>query len=550
MIHYKYGRYGLGLVFRVHGSVFPKAAVVAVPPTLIAVAMRVLFPEFSERFASDDIGRLYNTFIWVLGIVLVFRTSQAYARYWEGAQLIESVYSDFFDSCACVINFSETCTTKSRAEINAFQSIIVGLFSLMHCCALQQVTVREDDSFEVIDMEGMDQAFLDDHYAELGIEGRRQKTEVVSQWILRLVLESIESGLIPTPPPIVSRVFQEIHAGVLAANRMSTITYTPFPFPYAQLITMLLSFTWVLTPAYLGTLSIHPGSAGAFVFLSVFVLWSLNLIAAEIEQPFGDDYNDFDIHNTQKEMNSSLLKLLGKQFRALPPHTPCRPSGVKPLHRAFTKSSKNSSMHSSSSVEGRSSPESDTTQPNLRDQDYQTEDFSQSRLDHQSHNLVSQSELDLNESLAQAVQVAKESASRSEANSKPGGSGQSSPFARKLGKHSDSASQLIGATFAAKSGILTPEITTLFQDLNRNQDRVEARLRELCLELRVICQNVSQLSEYIQKPYFHPSERSQQEHAAQHGNNSSWVPALCAGERESSGDRVQSLIPEQDASWV
>eukprot|EP00746_Dinoflagellata_sp_MGD_P129940 gnl/MRDRNA2_/MRDRNA2_63978_c0_seq1.p1 gnl/MRDRNA2_/MRDRNA2_63978_c0~~gnl/MRDRNA2_/MRDRNA2_63978_c0_seq1.p1 ORF type:complete len:512 (-),score=52.75 gnl/MRDRNA2_/MRDRNA2_63978_c0_seq1:260-1795(-) len=384
MIHYRYGTYGLGVLCKFQGSVLPKVVVVALPPSIIVILIRTFFPELAEEYASNDIGRLYNTFVWVLGIVLVFRTSQAYARYWEGAQQIESVYTNFFDACASIINFSET-GKKTEEERTRFQSTVVGLFSLLHCCALQQTTVREDNSFEVV--EGVDQDFMDDL---ISIAGKRQRTEVVGQWIMRLVLEGMNDKTIPTPAPIVARIFQEINAGMLAANRMSTITYTPFPFPYAQMITIGLVCAWFFTSGYMCTLPVHPAYAGAFTFLSVFSLWALNLIAAEIEQPFGDDYNDFDTHETQKEMNRSLLLLLEKQFRSVPPMTPGRPRGTMPLHRSLTGSKTLKSEKSSSDQQSVSCDKS-----------------FKALLEPSSHALKSESELDLDLAMTHAKQTAK-----------------------------------------------------------------------------------------------------------------------------------------------
>lgn len=506
MIHYKHGLYGLGLFFKLKGSVLPKAALVAIPPTIVAVLIRALIPEFKDAFESSEIGRMYNTFIWVLGIVLVFRTSQAYARYWEGAQMLETVYSDFFDACACIVNFSQT-SKQSQSEILAFQNTCVRLFSLLHCCALQQTTVRQDDSFEVIDMEGMDQSFLDELTE---IEGRRQRTEVVSQWILRLVLEAMESHVIPTPAPIVSRIFQEINSGMISVNRMSTITSTPFPFPYAQMIAILLTIMSVVTPAYIGALPIRPFTAGAFAFLSVSSLWCLNLIAAEIEQPFGDDHNDFDIHMTQREMNRSLLLLLGKQFRALPPMTPRRPNTVKPLKRCFTDSTFKSDVISQ---------KSSTQSLSLSDIGKRSSQSSQppAVLKHQ---LISESEMGLDRALQEAEMVAKQNASRSthtrqaeatdeklneSSRSNSHQSTSSLDCSQPGGSHTSTSStdpqMRMQRSFSPDANVIQsvkgPTKMLRLQE-SVNEDRSEERLQELCSEIHSLRQAICQLSEHIQ----------------------------------------------------
>merc|ERR1711874_522268 len=47
-----------------------------------------------------------------------------------------------------------------------------------------------------------------------------------------------------------------------------------------------------------------------FTFVPVFGMFSLNFVASELENPFGDDDNDLPLAHFQQEMNTSLLMLL------------------------------------------------------------------------------------------------------------------------------------------------------------------------------------------------------------------------------------------------
>merc|ERR1719326_740621 len=104
------------------------------------------------------------------------------------------------------------------------------------------------------------------------INDPRVKVEIVFQWIQRLILEGMKDGMIPTPAPIVSRTFQELNAGMLALYQMSAITDTPFPFPYVQMITVLLLIHVVITPFILAVQPTQWFLAGCFAFISVFAL--------------------------------------------------------------------------------------------------------------------------------------------------------------------------------------------------------------------------------------------------------------------------------------
>ena len=63
---------------------------------------------------------------------------------------------------------------------------------------------------------------------------------------------------------------------------------------------------WLATP-FVVSQRVHTSwRSGIFAFLLVFVLWSLNLIVKELENPFGVDASDLDGHQTQKERNRFL----------------------------------------------------------------------------------------------------------------------------------------------------------------------------------------------------------------------------------------------------
>merc|ERR1712032_985332 len=54
----------------------------------------------------------------------------------------------------------------------------------------------------------------------------------------------------------------------------------------------------------------EPVLAGAVTFVPVFAMFSVNLVATELEMPFGDGPNDLPLHHFQDEMNLSLMMLI------------------------------------------------------------------------------------------------------------------------------------------------------------------------------------------------------------------------------------------------
>merc|ERR1712046_94535 len=102
---------------------------------------------------------------------------------------------------------------------------------------------------------------------------------------------------------------QEIANGMVAFHDAMKISYVPFPFPYAQTCDALLILHYVVVPFLTAQWVSNAWWGVLFCFIPVFCLWSLNLIAVEIENPFGTDDNDLDGHYMQEELNRHLSML-------------------------------------------------------------------------------------------------------------------------------------------------------------------------------------------------------------------------------------------------
>jgi len=336
MILYDAGRLGIGRgLWQLSGCVFPRAALFAMGPYIATIVLGFIVQAVADReeiekiAPSDDLFRLHSTFTWVFGFVLVFRTTAAWNRYWEGAVSLKSMGVEWYDACAGIVNFAQL-GAKDSAATKAFQGSTVRLFSLLHCVALQKACVCKEESFDVVDLEGLNPDLFK---GLMSLSDPAEKPEVVFQWIQRLILDGVSQGFITTPPPIVTRVFQELNTGMQSLNRMSVITDVPFPFPYAQMLGSLLILQALITPILLGTSAVHPLFSSIFAFISVFTLCSLHLIAQEIEHPFGDDINDLDCIQAQRAFNCSLLLLLDPLTQASPNIDPIRANEVKRLSK-------------------------------------------------------------------------------------------------------------------------------------------------------------------------------------------------------------------------
>eukprot|EP00927_Polykrikos_kofoidii_P086370 TRINITY_DN9651_c0_g2_i1.p1 TRINITY_DN9651_c0_g2~~TRINITY_DN9651_c0_g2_i1.p1 ORF type:complete len:603 (-),score=120.71 TRINITY_DN9651_c0_g2_i1:49-1791(-) len=312
MIDYEPGYWQCLFVFRCHGSVFPKAVCWAIPSSILSVVVYFTVDTEPDR----NVSTIWSSFCFVLGFLIVFRSQQAYSRFWEGTTLLNQVRGEWFNAISSLFAF---CSDKEekRQDVRKFQALIVRLMSLLYCSALQQVAKMEDEDFEILDFTGVNADSLDFWMSRSG-----ERCEILLQWIQKLICMNLGNGVITISPPILSRVFQELSRGIVGVNNATKLSDILFPFPYAQMVSVMLLITTALTPIVAGTLMDNVMFAAGLTFVTVFAFWSINYIAAEIELPFGDDPNDLPIAEYQRTMNRFLQVLMEYHTQTPPTFTP------------------------------------------------------------------------------------------------------------------------------------------------------------------------------------------------------------------------------------
>mmetsp|Transcript_25196 Transcript_25196/g.78475 ORF Transcript_25196/g.78475 Transcript_25196/m.78475 type:complete len:559 (+) Transcript_25196:79-1755(+) len=314
MIKYEAGYLGLQFVVQWKGSVFPKAMIWAVPNAVLAVLMHIYARQ--EQEAYNDLSMTGVNILWagytsVLGFLVVFRNNQAYTRFWEGATLINQVRGEWFNAVSTLFAFCNH-SAESHQQVETFQNTLIRLVSMLYCSALQQVCALQDDTLEIIDNQGMDLESLS------FMQGSNDRCEILLQWIQRLIVDCEESKTLKIAPPLLTRAFQELSRGIVNLNNARKIKDIPFPFPYAQMITVMMIVHWFVTPLLASQVLDSRVAAGFTSFFVTFAFWCLIYIALEIDQPFGDDENDLPLKDMQKDFNQSLLRLMHPLAQKVP----------------------------------------------------------------------------------------------------------------------------------------------------------------------------------------------------------------------------------------
>lgn len=314
MIHYHPGTWGICFAFQLTGSVFPKSFAWAGPCAVITLVVHTMIrmPSLKGKVPEMEVGAsIMGYFASVLGFLIVFRVNQAYSRWWEGGALLQQIRGNWFtaySSLLAFVNEHHSCPE----DVENFKHKLARLISLLYSSAIHQVSTADDKVFEVIDIDG----FSPEHIEFMA--HAHDRCEVILQWIQKLVVEANVQKLIDIAPPILSRVYNQLGNGIVNLNNARKIAEFPIPFPLAQMITVMLLYHMFVT-CMVCAFSIETSFyASMFAFVIIFSFQSINYIALELENPFGDDPNDLPLQEMPRDMNSSLIELLEKRASCVP----------------------------------------------------------------------------------------------------------------------------------------------------------------------------------------------------------------------------------------
>ncbi|MGV3505088.1 MAG: bestrophin family protein [Adhaeribacter sp.] len=263
-------------------------------PLMVAVAGYAWLIAFVElRFVAREqadflrnVGLMHSVLGFVISLLLVFRTNTAYDRWWEGRKIWGGI-----------TNSSRNLAIKVRAMVNEEEDIRFFNQSIpLFAFALRNL-LREHEDLQ--DLDPM-------------LEGKRgiHLPNLVAALLYTRVNALHARGSLSTTQ--FQALEQEIKALTDLGGACERIKNTPIPFTYSVFIkkfiffyVLTLPFGWAFSMGYY----IIP-----VVVLILYALASLELIAEEIENPFGTDANDLPLdqicHNIRKHVGELLAEAL------------------------------------------------------------------------------------------------------------------------------------------------------------------------------------------------------------------------------------------------
>jgi putative membrane protein len=223
---------------------------------------------FPNATYLKNLTTVYSLLGFVISLLLVFRTNTAYDRWWEGRKMWGSMVNDSrnFISKLSVCNLTPT-------EVVFFHNYLP-FFSVCakeHLRGMRVITPEFiPDSDKVTFEKSSHQALWVNRYL-------REKLQVIRE---RGAMDNLE----------LSMLNQNLDRLVDSLGACERIKNTPIPFSYSLFIKKFI-FIYVLTMplAFVELFGYYSAFISTFVF---YALVSMEVLAEEIEDPFGKDEND------------------------------------------------------------------------------------------------------------------------------------------------------------------------------------------------------------------------------------------------------------------
>jgi ion channel-forming bestrophin family protein len=276
-------------IFRVHRA----DTVRQLTPMMLSLSVYVGIIVFLETsvFKLGDDSHLKNITVmhqmlgFVISLLLVFRTNTAYDRWWEGRRLLGSLTNN---SRNLAMKFNAILPENDTNLRLLFKNIIIDYaFSLK-----RHLRGHQHDS--------------DLYTSKFPVAEGTHKPNYLASLLMKKVNELYKNNTISGEQLIYLN--NEISSFADICGACERIKNTPIPFSYSVFIKKFIFFYVMTLPfSYVFTLGYISIPVVIFVF---YVLASIELIAEEIENPFGTDANDLPFNQICKNLQKHISEII------------------------------------------------------------------------------------------------------------------------------------------------------------------------------------------------------------------------------------------------
>lgn len=241
------------------------------------------FPSFHQL---EKLITVYSLIGFVISLLLVFRTNTAYDRWWEGRK-----------SWGSILNDSRNVAIKLSAILSDSEDRFFFRRMLPNFAFAAKEHLRKGVKFEELDLT-QDELLV--------ISQREHVPNAISEKIYQKLIELKKTGKISEQEFIV--LDRNINSLIDSVGICERIKNTPIPFSYSLFIKkFIFIYVTTLPLAFVVQFGYFSALIATFVF---YVLVSMEVLAEEIEDPFGEDDNDLPTDMMSNKIKANVEEIL------------------------------------------------------------------------------------------------------------------------------------------------------------------------------------------------------------------------------------------------
>lgn len=251
--------------------------------------LEISYWKLSANSAVRNISMMHTLLGVVLSFVLVFRTNTAYDRWWEGRKL-----------WGTLVNSSRNLAIKLSAMLPAGDPERAFFRKMIPVYAF---TLRNHLRSESTRLELFDDL---PEWARKSIDLEKHMPNQVASLLYVHTLNLVKAGKLDGFQFL--SLNQELQSFTEICGACERIRNTPIPYSYSVFIKkFIMVYVATLPFGFVFSLEYFVVPIVGFIF---YVLTSLELIAEEIEEPFGGDENDLPLTRLSKSIEGHMQELI------------------------------------------------------------------------------------------------------------------------------------------------------------------------------------------------------------------------------------------------
>ena len=246
--------------------------------------LEVEYWKLAENSYVKNITIMHGMLGFVISLLLVFRTNTAYDRWWEGRKMWGALVNN---SRNFAIKLSVILTDEK--DLAYFRKLIPSYASILNKHLKDEETSKQ--LFDDVDLE---------------IDHHKHKPNQVAKMLFQKINDLYDSKKITGDQLIILN--EEVKSFTDICGACERIKNTPIPYSYSAFLKKFIFFYVMTLPfGYAFSLGYYVVPVVVFIF---YVLASLELIAEEIEDPFGADENDLPTHKIAINIKKHVEELI------------------------------------------------------------------------------------------------------------------------------------------------------------------------------------------------------------------------------------------------